>query len=251
MEETISLKEIFEVLKKRILLILSIIVMATVISGVISFFFLTPIYQSSTQFLVNQEEKAASNSTYNVNDIRLNVEMINTYRDIIKSPIILDEVIDDMNLDLSTDQLAGKFQLSNGQDSQVVTVTVTDPSHENAVMIANTVVQVFQDKVPDIMNVDNVQILSEAEEVTNPSPVKPNPMLNMAIAFVLGAMIGVGLAFLLEYLDNTIKDEQDIEKTLGLPVLGVISQVKPEDVSNPHSTRERNRTNSRSDSIGA
>ncbi|WP_345242010.1 YveK family protein [Pontibacillus salipaludis] len=251
MEETISLKEIFEVLKKRILLILSIIVMATVISGVISFFFLTPIYQSSTQFLVNQEEKAASNSTYNVNDIRLNVEMINTYRDIIKSPIILDEVIDDMNLDLSTNELAQKFQLSNGQDSQVVTVTVTDPSHENAVMIANTVVEVFQDKVPDIMNVDNVQILSEAEEVTNPSPVKPSPMLNIAIAFVLGAMIGVGLAFLLEYLDNTIKDEQDIEKTLGLPVLGVISQVKPEDVTNPHSTRERNRTNSRSDSIGA
>ena len=76
------------------------------------------------------------------------------------------------------------------------------------------------------MNVDNVSILSKADFEGTPSPVNPNPVLNMAIAFVVGLMVGVGLAFLLEYLDNTIKTEEDIEKVLGVPVLGTIAVIE-------------------------
>src|SRR5690625_6534537 len=81
---------------------------------------------------------------------------------------------------------------------------------------------------------DLVNILTEAEHSRNPSPVSPKPMLNMAIAFVLGGMIGVGLAFLLEYLDNTIRTEADVEQHLDLPVLGAISQISDKDVHNVH-----------------
>ena len=73
------------------------------------------------------------------------------------------------------------------------------------------------------MNVDNVTILAVAEVGENASPVKPQPLLNIAIAFVVGLMAGVGVAFLLEYLDNTIKTEQDVERLLELPVLGAIA----------------------------
>ena len=76
------------------------------------------------------------------------------------------------------------------------------------------------------MNVNNVSILAEATAFENQSPIKPNPQLNIAIALVIGLMLGVGLAFLLEYLDNTIKSEQDIEKLLELPVLGGISSME-------------------------
>jgi capsular polysaccharide biosynthesis protein len=109
---------------------------------------------------------------------------------------------------------------------------------------------VFQQQVPILMNVDNVQILTEAKMSANPQPVSPNKTLNMAIAFVLGAMVGVGLAFLLEYLDNTIKNEQDVEKHLELPVLGVISQMSDEAVRTQSSPSARvNRK--RGGSIGA
>src|SRR5699024_2057980 len=96
--------------------------------------------------------------------------------------------------------------------------------------LANTTVSIFQKEIPDIMNVDNVRILSEAETAENPSPVAPKPMLSIAIAIVLGGMVGVGLAFLLEYLDNTVKTEDDIEKRLGLPVLGTIATISEEDI---------------------
>ena len=75
--------------------------------------------------------------------------------------------------------------------------------------------------------IDNIHILSPAELPENPVPIKPQPVLNMAIAFVVGLMLSVGIAFLLEYLDNTVKSEQDIEKLLGLPVLGAISEIDP------------------------
>ncbi len=103
MEETISLKEIFAVLKKRLTLILLITLLATATSGVVSYFLLTPIYQTSTQILVNQ--KADSENAFDYNQVKTNVELINTYSVIIKSPKILDEVGKDLNLDLSTSAL--------------------------------------------------------------------------------------------------------------------------------------------------
>ena len=72
-------------------------------------------------------------------------------------------------------------------------------------------------------------ILAEAELLENPVPIKPNPELNMAIAFVVGLMTAVGLAFLLEYLDQSIRTEQDIEQYLGLPVIGAIAYMDEND----------------------
>lgn len=229
MEETISLKEIFGVIKKRFMLIVAFVFGAALIAVVFSYFIITPKYESSSQFIVNQSQQD-QNIPYNVNDIRTNVELINTYNVIIKSPRVLDEVVEELGLDYSAGTLSQKIKVSSEQNSQVVTVTVTDPNPATATQIANTTVKVFQDMIPDIMNVDNVKILSPAEMVEKPTPVSPKPLLNIAIAIVLGGMIGVGLAFLLEYLDNTIRTEEDIEKELGLPVLGVISTMTTEDL---------------------
>ncbi|MBN8210253.1 capsular biosynthesis protein [Bacillus sp. NTK071] len=224
MEETISLKEIFEVLKKRLILILLITLLATATSGVVSYFFLTPIYETSTQILVNQNK--SSENTIDQNQINTDVALINTYSVLIKSPKILDEVKNELDLELSTGAIESKITVSNAQNSQVVLISVKDPDPELAVDIANTTTSVFEKQVKALYNTDNVSILSKAGFEGTPSPVNPNPVLNMAIALVVGLMVGVGLAFLLEYLDNTIKNEEDIENVLGLPVLGTIAVIE-------------------------
>lgn len=241
MEETISLKEIFNTIKKRLLLIFAITLGVALIAAIISYFVLTPTYQSSSQFIVNQTQEDPS-VQYNVNDIQANVQIINTYNVIIKSPAVLGEVIEELDLPYSVAALSENITVSNEQNSQVVTVTATDEIPATAVEIANTTVTVFQDKIQDFMNVDNVSVLTEAQLSPQPTPVAPNPVLNIAIAMVLGAMIGVGLAFLLEYLDNTITTEDDIDKHLGLPVLGVISTITNEDVRGNQMTFQTNRT---------
>jgi len=229
MEETISLKEIFEVIKNRFLLILAFVLGAALIAAVVSYFVLTPTYQSSSQFIVNQAQQDPNQ--FSVNDIRTNVELINTYNVIITSAAILNDVVETLDLDYSPGTLAKNTQVSSEQNSQIVTVTYTDPDPYLAAEIVNTTVSIFQDKVPELMNMaENVKVLTTAEVSENPRQVAPNPTLNIAIAIVLGGMIGVGLAFLLEYLDNTITTEEDIDKHLGLPVIGVISNIEDSDI---------------------
>lgn len=223
MEETISLKELFSTLRKRLNLIIIICLLAVMISAVISYFILTPIYQASTQILVNQSK--SEENLYNTSQVQTNLQLINTYNVIIKSPAILEIVREELNLKETIAELNGKLTVQSEQDSQVVNVTVQDESPVNAAKIANKTAEVFEKEIATIMNVDNVKILAKATVEENPTPINPNPPLNIAIAFVVGLMASVGLAFLLEYLDNTIKTEQDIEKMLELPVLGVITTI--------------------------
>jgi capsular polysaccharide biosynthesis protein len=224
MEETISLRELFQVLRKRLWLIVLITIIAATVSAVISFFVLTPVYESKTQILVNQAKN--DQQLYNNQTVQTNVQLINTYNDIIKSPAILDKVIKELKLDGSAQSLSGQIQVTNAENSQVAQIVVQDTSVKRATEIANTTASVFKKEVPKIMNVDNVSVLSKATLGESASPVKPQPLMNIAIAVVVGLMVGVGVSFLLEYLDNTLKTEQDIENILELPVMGVITTIK-------------------------
>lgn len=240
MEETISLQDIFKTLKKRAALILSITIIAVIIAAIISFFVLTPIYQANTQVLVNQKKEDVAQQVTTA-DIQSNLQLINTYNEIIKSPAILAIVVENLDLPLTTGQIASKIAVTNANNSQVLNINVQDENYNVAVDMANQVVEVFKEEVPKLMNVDNVNVLSPAIYAENPSAIKPNKMLNMAIALVLGLMIGVGLAFLLEYLDTTVKTEQDVEELLGLPIIGIISPISVEEMHNDKSQKTSSR----------
>ena len=237
MEETISLQELFSTIKKRLGLIIGIAIAAAIIAGVISYFLLTPIYQASTQILVTQQK--AEQQSFDSQDVQTNLQLINTYNVIIKSPAILSQVIEDLDLDTTPAALYSQITVNSEQNSQVVNVTVQDPESPKAVDIANTTAEVFQREIVELMNVDNVNILSPAIYAENPKPVKPNKELNVAIATVIGLMIGVGIAFLLEYLDTSVKTEQDLEDLLGLPTLGLVSPISNKGVSETRGTQQK------------
>lgn len=225
MEETISLQEIFRTLRKRISLIATITLLAVAVSALVTYLLMTPKYDASTQILVNQANMN-NTSLYANNAVQTNVQLVDTYSVIINNPTVLNQVIQKLNLNMTADQLKGMLKVSTVQNSQVFTVTAETKSPSQSVAIVNSVAQAFKSQVQKVMNVDNVSILSQATFSSSNTPVSPKPTINLAIAFVVGLMVSVGLAFLLEYLDNTIKTEEDIEKVLGLPVLGAISEIK-------------------------
>lgn len=179
---------------------------AAIVSAIISFFFMTPIYQSSTQILVNQKKQEGA--MFQAGEIQTNIQLTNTYKVIIKSPVILEQVNEKLNLNMTSQALTGKINVANEKDSQVISVTAEDKDPKLARDIANATADVFKGEVAKIMNVDNVTVLSKAEVAENQSPIKPVPMLNVVIAFVVGLIASIGLAFLLEYLDNTVKKKK-------------------------------------------
>ncbi|MFC4354194.1 YveK family protein [Chryseomicrobium palamuruense] len=238
MEETISLQDLFKVLKKRLWMIISLIALGLLAAGLISYLVLTPVYQATTQILVNKKEETTELPQFSSQDIQTNLQLINTYNGIIKSPAILNIVIERLALDTTPTQLTNLITVNNEQNSQIINISVQDTEHFRAVDIANMTAEVFQEEVVELMNVNNVNILSPAVHMDNPSPIKPNPMLNMAIAAVVGLMLGVGIAFLLEYLDTSVRTEQDVEESLGLPVLGLIGSI-PEETGTKTTRRKK------------
>lgn len=223
MEETLTFKGLVKTIKKRLWLIMLITLTFGLLSAVVSYFILTPTYQLKAQLLVNQT--SSEQQLYETNEVQTNIQLINTYNVVIKSPAILEEVQQNLNLDRTIEDLDSQIQVTSAKDTQVVEIVVEDTEPHVAAKIANTTAEVFQEKITGLMNVDNVNILSPAVVKENIQPVKPSPLTNITLAIVLGLMIGTAVVFILDYLDNTIKTEDDIADSLGLPVIGVIASM--------------------------
>lgn len=178
-------------------------------------------YERSTEILVNQTE---SDGQLTQNNVRTNIEVIGTYTNIIESSRILAPVAEHSEIDYTVSELKNMMSVTAPNNSQVMSVTIEADDPYIATLIVNEIAEVFVEDLPTIYTgAENVNILTAAEVGENPSPSSPNTILNIAIAFVVGLMGAVGLAFLFEYLDTTIKTEKDIENILNLPVLGAVS----------------------------
>ena len=224
MEQEIDLLQLWEILKKRWVIVIVIPLIAALTSGVISFFVLKPVYQASTTLIVGKKaaddtaQQAGALLDYNV--LMANKQLAKTYGAIAKSRTVEQKVIDKLKIPLTAEQLDGKIKVEPVKDTEVLEFAVTDYNPEMAAKIANAIAEEFSEMVIDVKKVDSVSIIDKA--VPPAHPVKPNKKLNVLIAFAVGLMAAVGLAFLLEFLDNTVKNENDVEELLGLPVLGVI-----------------------------
>lgn len=237
MEDEISLIEMLTILKKRTVFIINSIFIGLALAALYTFFIATPQFSSSTQLLVNRTQET---EIIQRSDIDTNVQLINTYSDIINNSIILDPVIASLNLNQSADQLKGKINVTAAENSQVFTLQITDDNPYEAAEIANEISTIFKEDLNSIMNVDNVTIISEATVSSN--PISPNNTLNLIIGLVLGAFVGIGSAFLLDFFDTSVKSSNFIVDTLGWTNLGTISKMSPEDlksISNASTTRNR------------
>lgn len=217
-EQVISIEEIFEALKKRWKMIALITIVATVISGVFSFFIIDPVYEASTKLFVGKEEN--SEEVYNSNDIAMYQKLLKTYSETIKTRDLLTSAIKDSKYDLEIGAVSSALTVVPVADTQILQIKYQskDPKEAEIVLkaISNNFIKTAKELVPN-GNVRTIEAVEMPEK-----PVSPNKKMNIAIAFLLGLMVSVGLVFLLEYLDNTYKTKEQLEKELELPVLGVI-----------------------------
>ena len=226
MEEEISLVELFDIIKKHFKYIVLTTLATTVIATIYTLFLVTPMYQSSTEILVTQS--SSENTVVSQADINTSISLINTYEDIIRNNVILDPVIEELDLDMTTGALRDSITVQSESNSQVFSIRVENENPYQAAEITNATAGIFQERIFDIMNVDNVTIISEA--TPNMNPASPNNLLNIIIGFLLGAMIGIGLVFLRELTDTTVKSEEYVEQATGWVSLGHISTFTKQDL---------------------
>lgn len=220
MENSLDLSKFMKAIKKnwKLLLILPIIFM--LIALLMTMFLMKPKYESNTQVLVNQKEKK---SELMAQEVQSNIHLVNTYSEIVKSPRILDEVAK-KNKKYSASEIKSMLTATTQAESQILNVNIESGSKKDAEKVANDIAKVFSDEMPDIMNVDNVTILSKANGTA--SKVSPSLIINLAIGLILGLILALIIIILKEIFDKRIRTEEDIERELNIPVLGSIQKIK-------------------------
>lgn len=221
MGDSLNLEAVLKILRKNVFLIITLTLLSGIFMALMTFFLMTPKYEAETQILISQPE---TRGTVNNQDIETSLQLITTYRDIIQSPVILEEVIGNLELDMPIRELSEQIAVSNQDQSQVITVTVTDDAIGDAIVIADEVAAVFQERVIEIMDVDNVSVLAPANLEANTSPVAPDPIINIVLGLVAGMIAGVTLAFGRAFFDKSVRNEEDVSRHLSIPVIGSIDK---------------------------
>ena len=221
-EQVISLSEIFEALKKRWIMIVAITLTATIISGVISFFVIDPVYEASTKVFIGKEE--SDDAAYNSSDINMYQQLLQTYAQAIKTKDLVNRAISGLSYDeLEASGVVNSLTVTPISSTQILQIKYQSKNPEEAKDVLKSVIDEFIVTAKELVPNGNVRVIEEVELPEN--PVSPNKKMNIAIAFLLGLMVSGGLVFLLEYLDNTYKNKDQLEKELGIPVLGAIPDV--------------------------
>lgn len=169
--------------------------------------------------IVNADQTAPANVvTYE--QLNTAKQLVNTCEVILKSDTVLQEVIDNLGLNMTTKQLAGIISVSGVNETAVFNITVKYKDPGIAAAIANGISDVAPEILVRTLKASSVEIISPAE--LNSNPVSPNVRLNTLVSLLLGLFSGVVLSFLIEFLDNTFTTEENIQNCLEIPVLGVI-----------------------------
>lgn len=217
-EQVISISEIIDAVKKRWKIIALTTVLATVVSGIFSFFIISPTYEASTKIFIGKE--GAESEGYNSSDVSMYQNLIKTYSELIKTKDLVNKAIDNSEYDLSVNNVLNGITVNTLTGTQILQISYQSKSPSIAKNILESITNEFITKAEELVPNGNVKILESVELPKN--PVAPNKTMNIAIAFILGMMVGFGIVFLLEYLDNTYKNKEQLEKELDIPVLGVI-----------------------------
>lgn len=218
--EPIDLLEIFCALKKKALLLFLVALLGGVISGMYTKFFVTPLYSSTSTILVLSKDTTLTSLA----DLQLGTQLASDYSVLIKSRPVLDQVILDLDLDMSWESLKSSISINNPASTRLLEVTVKHPNPEMAKRIVDEVASVASDYIGEQMEVIPPKIIEEG--VLNTSPVSPNVKGNILKGILVGFVLVAGIITVRTIMDDTIKSEEDIEKYLGIPMFAKIPDRK-------------------------
>lgn len=216
-------------IKKRLWLIAIFVILSCVTTYIVSDNVVKPVYSASSQLLVNHI--SAKQGSNNLNDVNTSLNLVESYKQILTSPKIMDAVVaTHPEFHLTSQKLAEKLQIKSSDKSQVIGLTFEAGSYSQAAAVVNAVTQKFVQTVPGLMELNNVKILNEADPQANPDPINGNPLMNIAISFLVSLMIALGTIVFLESINGTLRTEKEADADIGIPVIASIPFIRKKDI---------------------
>jgi capsular polysaccharide biosynthesis protein len=212
----------FEILDHWKMVLLSTILVAA-IAFVYSEYLVTPLYESTSQLYVLSK----STSITSLADIQMGSNLTNDYMVVVNGRPIIDQVIDNLGLDETYETLVGKITLNNPTDSRILEITVTDPDPERAKLIADEMAEVSSAFISEKMDQDPPSIIQYG--YADGDKVSPSVTKNTILGALVGAFIAVAFVVVMFMLNDTIMDQEDVEKKIGINLLGTVPLEQQDD----------------------
>jgi capsular polysaccharide biosynthesis protein len=212
----------FEILDHWKMVLLSTILVAA-IAFVYSEYLVTPLYESTSQLYVLSK----STSITSLADIQMGSNLTNDYMVVVNGRPIIDQVIDNLGLDETYETLVGKITLNNPTDSRILEITVTDPDPERAKLIADERAEVSSAFISEKMDQDPPSIIQYG--YADGDKVSPSVTKNTILGALVGAFIAVAFVVVMFMLNDTIMDQEDVEKKIGINLLGTVPLEQQDD----------------------
>ena len=222
--EEINIKEFLHYLKKYTIGIIVVVFLCVLGTLIYNLFIKTPMYSTyTTVVLVKNEsntETVTNSESIDQTDLTLNSKLVATYRQIIKSKLVLKQVINNLKLDYSYNKIYDEVKVESSEDTEILKITVTDSDATRAANIANNLSEVFDKEVTKIYNINNVSVIDTAEVNNNPSN---NTLIrDIVLALMVGLVGSSAIVFIIFYFDDTLRFNENMENDIEMPVIAKV-----------------------------
>ena len=217
-EIEIDLQDLFGLLLHKAWIIILATIVTAAIGFAVSFFLITPQYESTTSIYISTSKGNENSMTYS--DAQLASQLTKDYEELILGRTVLEKVINTYGLKESYERLKRRVTVANTSNTRIITITVKDPNPQNAQILANSIRDAAAVHIKDVTDVEAVNVADEAN--LPESPCEPSVPKWTVIAAFIGMVLSACIIVVQYLMDDTIKSSEDIEKYLELSTLGLI-----------------------------
>ncbi|MDD6396247.1 MAG: Wzz/FepE/Etk N-terminal domain-containing protein [Firmicutes bacterium] len=209
-------------LRSKIVYILLLFILGGTLSGLYTKFFITPTYTAVTKLYV---VSASTDSLVNLSDLQIGASLTADYEHLILTRPILEQVITNLGLEdvYNTETLKDTITITNPEDSRMLYISIETTNPQYSMDIANEIARQTVEQLGDLMDSTPPKIAEKAvypEHKTSPSVTK-----NAILGCLAFSIVYIGILLVRFLLDNKIDSEQDVEKYLGMPPIGIIPEL--------------------------
>lgn len=233
--EEVNIKEFFKYVRKYVLVIALVAITFCSLALIYSVYIKKDMYESNTTLVLTKSTSTVdqASGTITQNDILLNQKLVSTYSELIKSKLVLNQVIEKLDLDYKINELAKLISVDSIENTEILKITVKNEDPKLAKDIANETAKIFSKEIVDIYNINNISIIDKAvlsKNISNNTTIRDS-----IIALFGGIFISLIILFVKYYFDDTIKFDDDLEEKINMPILGKIG-IEKENKKNPNKT---------------
>ncbi len=216
-QKSVNASELLFIMIKRWYIIIASIVICFLVALIHATVFVTPLYASTAKIIVFNKQE-----TTNANDLELSssLYLAKDFKEIIVDKMILNDVSAELGGKYNIAQLKSYIEIENPQNTRIIAVTAMSPDPDDSKKIVDTICNVSQEKLVELMGLDRITLISNGDVAT--SPAHPNIPRNSLIGILAGLLIGCLIIFIMYLMDNKIKSAEDIEKNFDISVLATI-----------------------------